>query len=350
MHTPDITGRTKCHKIHVGSGNPVCPELHVHGTPMKQVSEDAYLGDLIRNDGKNTSSLKNRVSRGVGSISQIMNVLERVSFGRYYFQIALSFREAIFLNSILTNIEVWYGLKNHEVEELERLDRMLLCKILALPQTTPAEALFLETGSINIGTMVKMRRINYLQHLLQSDENKMLSKFFQTQLAFPVKDDWSEQVRLDLSDFGIREDLQWIKTTSQYKFRKLVKKCGREYALGEFKDQKRKHSKLEHLEYDELKVQGYLKNQDVSVTQAQILLKFRTRMANYSNNYKGSNSDQKCTLCQNHGDNQHDIYICDFNQKNVKLSGKYNDLFKGDIDISVIKSLEAVYKLREKHT
>ena len=105
-----------------------------------------------------------------------MNVLERVSFGRYYFQIALSFREAIFLNSILTNIEVWYGLKNHEIEELEKLDRMLLCKILALPQTTPAEALFLETGSVNIGTIVKMRRINYLQHLLQSDGNKIPSK------------------------------------------------------------------------------------------------------------------------------------------------------------------------------
>ena len=70
-------------------------------------------------------------------------------------------------------------------------------------------------------------------------------------------------------------------------------------------------------------------------------------MANYSNNYKGSNSDQKCKLCQNHGDNQHDIYICDFNQTNIKLSGKYNDLFKGEIDISVIKSLEALYKSRE---
>ena len=217
-----------------------------------------------------------------------------------------------------------------------------------LPQTTPAEALFLETGSLNIGTIVKMRRINYLQHLLQSDENKMLNKFFQTQLAFPVKDDWSEQVRQDLRDFGIREDFQWIKTTSQYTFRKLVKKCGRDYALGEFNEKKRKHTKLENLEYAELKVQGYLHNQNISVTQAKILLKFRTRMANYSNNYKGSNSSQKCKLCQNHEDNQQDIYICDFNQKNIKLGGKYTDLFKSDIDLSTIRTLEAVYKLREK--
>ena len=36
-----------CHKIHVGSSNFVCPRLHVHGTIMKQVNEDSYLGDLI---------------------------------------------------------------------------------------------------------------------------------------------------------------------------------------------------------------------------------------------------------------------------------------------------------------
>ena len=314
---------------------------------MKQVNEDSYLGDLIRNDGKNTSSLKNRVSRGLGCISQIINMLERVSFGKYYFQIALSFREAIFLNSILTNMEVWYGLRSYEVEELERLDRMLLCQILALPKTTPSEALFLETGCLNIGTIVKMRRVNYLQYLLKCDENQMLSKFFKTQFSFPVKDDWSEQVRQDLVDFGIKEDLEWIKTTSVYKFRKLVKKCGREYALDKFCEQKRKHSKLQLLEYDQLKIQGYLKNKDISVTQAQTLIKFRTRMANYENNYKGTSTNQRCKLCQNHDDNQEEIYICDFNLQNLNLCGKYEDLFQTDVDISVIKSLEALYKLRE---
>ena len=311
------------------------------------MNEDSYLGDLIRNDGKNTSSLKNRISRGLGCISQIMNMLERVSFGKYYFQIALSFREAIFLNSILTNMEVWYGLRIHEVEELERLDRMLLCQILALPQTTPSEALFLETGCLNIGTIVKMRRVNYLQYLLKCDENLMLSKFFKTQLSFPVKDDWSEQVRQDLVDFGIKEDFEFIKTTSTYKFRKLIKKCGREYALAKFCEQKRKHSKLQLLEYDELKIQGYLKNKDISVTQAQILLKFRTRMAKYENNYKGTTTNQKCKLCQNHSDNQEEIYVCDYNLQNINLCGNYEDLFKSDVDISVVKSLEALYKLRE---
>ena len=37
-----------------------------------------------------------------------------------------------------------------------------------------------------------------------------------------MKDDWTEQVRQDLVDLGNKEDLEWIKTTSLYTFRKLV--------------------------------------------------------------------------------------------------------------------------------
>ena len=347
MHTPDESGKTKCHKIHVGGSNLACPQLHVHGTIMEQVKEDSYLGDLIRSDGRNTSSLRNRVSRGVGCLSQISNLLERVSFGKYYFQIALILREAIFLNSILTNIEVWYGLRKYEIEELETLDRILLCEILALPRTTPSEALFLESGCLNIGTIVKMRRLNYLQYLLKCDENAMLSKFFKAQLNFPVKDDWTEQAIQDLRDFNITENLHSIKMTSVYKWRKLVKKRGREYALAGFNREKKSHSKLENIEYNELKLQCYLKNKNISVSQAHTLLKFRTRMANYSNNYGGANSDV-CKLCENHSDNQEEITICDFNEKNVRLEGSYKDLFVSDVNVTLAKSLDKLYKLRER--
>ena len=346
MHTPDNTGKTKCHKLHIGSENLVCPDLHVHGTPMKLVSEDTYLGDIVRSDGRNTSSLKNRISRGVGCIADITNILQRVSFGKFYFQIALALREAKFLNSVLTNVEVWYGLRNHEIEELEKLDRSLLCQILALPQSTPSEALFLETGCLNIGTIVKIRRINYLHHLLKSDEKSMLSKFFKTQLKFPVRDDWTEQVKQDLQDFNIKEDFQWIKSMSKASFSKLVKRCGKEYALTELNKKKSAHSKLCNIEYDDLKLQAYLKCDNISVRQAHTLIKFRTRMAKYGGNYKGANASPECPLCGEHGDNQEEIYICKFNKSNVKITGNYKEIFKCDVSVETINSLETLYRMR----
>ena len=103
-------------------------------------------GDIISSDGSNFKNVKSRVGKGIGIISQIINILETVSFGKYYFQIAMTLRESMFLNGILTNSDVWYNLKKSEIEELEEIDRMLLRKILNTLISCPKEALYLESG------------------------------------------------------------------------------------------------------------------------------------------------------------------------------------------------------------
>ena len=87
FHTPDEKGKTKCHKLHVGPRNKLCPPLEVHGTPMVEVDHDTYLGDIVSADGKNTRNVRKRISKGIGIISDIMNILEKVTFGEYYFKI-----------------------------------------------------------------------------------------------------------------------------------------------------------------------------------------------------------------------------------------------------------------------
>ena len=111
-HTPE--GKTKCHKIHVGPKTSLCPQLLVYGTKMVEVDHDTYLGDIVTADGKNTMNIKKRISKGIGIISDIMNILERVTFGEYYFKIAMVLRESKFINGILTNTEIWYGLTEAE--------------------------------------------------------------------------------------------------------------------------------------------------------------------------------------------------------------------------------------------
>ena len=148
----------------------------------------------------------------MGIISQILTILETVSFGNYYFQIAMTLRESMFLNGILTNSEIWYHLKKTEIEELEEVDRCLLRKIFGTPISCPKEALYLESGIFSIAMSVKMRRVNYLHYLLKENENSMLSKFFYAQWNLEIKDDWTVQVREDLVDFGIPKDFESIKS------------------------------------------------------------------------------------------------------------------------------------------
>ena len=219
FHTPDSEGKTKCHKLHVGRKNTLCPDLKVHDTLMKPVLEDTYLGDVVRADGKNSSNIQARVSKGLGIVSQIMTILETVSFGEKYFNIALSLREAMFLNGILTNADVWYNVNKSDLEELEMVDRLLLRRILSVPESTCNEALYLETGCMDITTVIKAKRINYLHYLIKENEETMLYTFFNAQWNWPVRGDWTIQVREDLEDFNIPGALDYLEGISSISFK-----------------------------------------------------------------------------------------------------------------------------------
>jgi hypothetical protein len=156
----------------VGGKKESCPELKVHGTIIESVEEDTYLGDLISGDGKNKKNIEKRISKGLGIISQILNLLELVSFGKHYMEIALLLRESMFINGVLFNAEVWYGLTKAEINEFEKLDRLLLRKILAVPFSTPQEAFYLELGIVPISVVIKIRRLQYLHNLVNRKEKE----------------------------------------------------------------------------------------------------------------------------------------------------------------------------------
>ena len=109
FHTPDTTGKSKCHKLHVGKINSIYSELRVHGSPMECVQSDTYLGDVISSDSSNTENIRTMISKGNGILVQIRNILETVSLGKHYFKIALFLRESLLIIGTLNNSEVLYG-------------------------------------------------------------------------------------------------------------------------------------------------------------------------------------------------------------------------------------------------
>ena len=134
FHVPDAEGKSKCHKMHIGRNHQMCPMLKVHGTVMNSVTEETYLGDIISSDGKNQKNIKQRVSKGLGIMTEILNLLDLISFGPYLIEIALLLRESMLINGILTNVEVWYNLTTNEIKEFEDLDKVFLRKVLGVPR------------------------------------------------------------------------------------------------------------------------------------------------------------------------------------------------------------------------
>ena len=154
-----------------------------------------------------------------------------ISLGKHYFKIALLLRESIFLSSVLNNSEIWYRLTKNDLEELEVLDRSLLKRIFSAPNSTPTAALYLETGTMTIGTIIKARRLNFLQYLVKLPKEEMLSRFFHCQWLESNQHDWTNQVRIDLEELDLTVDLEEIEKKSIFSWKNLIKKKAKEFEL-----------------------------------------------------------------------------------------------------------------------
>ena len=350
FHTPDSQGKTKCHKLHVGVKSGRCPTLKVHGTVMEEVSEDEYLGDVISDDGKNKMNLKKRLSRGLGLITQIINILESVSFGYHYIEIALVLRESMFVNSVLSNVEVWYGMTKMEIDALEKLDLMLLRKILKAPVSTPKEAFYLELGILPLGIVLKMRRVKYLYYLITRNRTEMLSKFFWTQWKKPDRQDWTETVRQDLADFGMSADPEYLEKYSKYSFKNQVKIKAKELAFKLLMKRKDTHSKMSALYYTNLAIQSYFFLPGCSISDLRSVFLFRVRMHDYNDNFRaGSEVGRLCPLCNIHNDNQNLISQCTVIKENIKgnIQQIVTNIYSPNIVITSVKKLAEISALRE---
>lgn len=349
FHVPDENGKSKCHKIHVGGDKKFCPQLKVHGTEMETVDYDTYLGDIISGDGKNSKNIQNRIAKGLGKISSITDLLNKICLGPFYFQVALLLRESMFINGILTNAEVWHNVKKAEIEEFEQLDRSLLRQILKVPISTPKESFYLELGILPIGTVVKARRIIYLHDLVNQNHTEMLHQFFITQWNKPTRGDWTELVKEDLNDFGIDEDLVMLQQMSKGKIKKLIKAEARKYAFNELMksiEGKKGHSKLKNIRYTELKMQDYLMNGNIKKEEAINIFKFRTHMADFGENFKSGADVVICPLCLDHIDSQSNSFKCQIIKNKIEVKGNMKDVYGSNIPRNLIQTIQDITKVR----
>ena len=349
FHTPGPDGKTKCHKIHVGRKNRFCPQLLIHGTEMPEVPRDTYLGDIVSGDGSNKHNIENRVAKGQGAIAQILSMVGKISLGRHYFKISLLLRETIFLSSVLTNSEVWYKLTDKDIDMLESLDRTLIKRIFSVPNSTPTSALYLESGCMTVGTIIKARRLNYLHYLVNTPEKEMLYRFFRCQWDNPNQNDWVNQVKKDLEDFKIPIDLKNINKTSRFGWKNLVKKKAKEFEflkLIEMKESKNK-TKMNELKYKKLERQEYL--EELNVTEAKTVFRFRTKMENFEGNFKQKETkvSSKCPICQAHSDLQELCFECPVLKQKIGISEQYESIFGATITTNLARTLVKIVNIRK---
>ena len=187
----------------VGTGNVKQEENYIGLQGMVEVGAEKYLGDILSSDGKNEKNVTARKNRGTGIVSQIMEKLSDICFGKHFFKVAIILRNSHLVSSLLTNSEAWYNVTQADIDMLEGVDEMLLRRVLECPMSTPKEMLYLELGVLPLRYIIKMRRLNFLQYILKEDNNSLIYSFLKAQLEKPTKGDWGQSCQKNLAELEI---------------------------------------------------------------------------------------------------------------------------------------------------
>ena len=106
---------------------------------------------------------------------------------------------------------------------------------------------------------------------------------------------------------------------------------------------------MENLEYKEFEPQPYLKDEDITTKMDNNIFKFRTKMLNFKENFKGTEETLECPMCKQHTDSQNEMEKCEELSRVIKNIEQCNNLYRDSSNVEAAKTLENVLKHRESY-
>ena len=244
--------------------------------------------------------------------------MSEISVGKFNIQIGLLLRNSIFLSKMLLNSEVWCNLTKYQIEELEKVDRMLIRHILNAHSKTSIEWLYADTGIFNIKSLIQIRRLMYLWHILSRDKTELIRRVYETQKISSNVGDWVRLVESDKIELVITVSDEEIQGVSKEMFKTFVKKKVSAKYIQHLNDLKIKHSKSKYLECSILKMAEYLKDPRLDNRKKQLLFKLRSKTLDVKSNFGSSNEDQWCISCGLSKETQGHLLQCPLLVRNLR--------------------------------
>ena len=346
--------KSKCHRIHVSKNqhetSSNCPELKVHSDKMDNSDKEKYLGDVVDKSGKIRATIEDRKSKGHALVAEINAILEEIPLGQHKMEIGLHLRQAMLLNGMLYNSEVWHSITEQEIRLLETVDEHLLRSMVKGHSKTPLEFLYLETGALPIRFIIGCRRIMYLQTILKRPMSELTRKVYEAQKTHTVKGDFIELVQSDIDLIGGGGSIteEYIICRSKNALKEEIKEKMAKAAFEYLENKKKQHSKVKNIIYTKLQTEPYITSPIFKNTEVNLLHALRSRMVNVKANFPSKyQNDLNCPLCETNVDDQSHILDCTeltnrLNTSEISLrKNVYEDIFS---DVQKQKEVTALYE------
>ena len=204
-------------------------------------------------------------------------------------------------------------------------------------------AIYAYTGILNIKSLIQIRRVMYLWHILSRDKTELIRRVYETQKISSNAGDWIRLVEADKSELNITMSDEEIQGVSKDMFKTFVKEKVTNKFIQDLKELKMKHSKSKYLDCTDLKIAEYLKDPRLDTKKKQLLFKLRSRTLDVKSNFGSSNGNQLCLSCGLDEETQGHLLQCPSLVRNLKyLIGKTSKLEENHIYSDIEKQIKIV--------
>ena len=322
-----------------------CPALKVHKDNMNKEETTKYLGHILSTKGGLTETIEDRRNKGWGKISTIMGILSEVDMGVNQLEAGLLLREAILISGMLYSAEAWSGLTEKQLTRMEVVDTALLVRLTGGHSKCATEFNHMETGTWKLRHHLTYLRLLYHHHILTRDKEETISKFYYKQKQDSIKGDWFQLLQDDFDFIQVKMNEEKIIQTPKSEYKKIIKALVNKAAFGFFLKAKEGHSKLDKIQYTQLRIQPYLSTTLISNKQKELLYILRSNCHSSKMNFKKLNRNNlKCVLCSKPEDQVHTFTQCQPIINHFKSSFlQYSNIF-GSLE-QQIETIQVFYQI-----
>lgn len=275
--------------------------MYIQGKQIEQTTTYKYLGYTINNKNNLKSHLKNIKSKVEGAYQTILAIMGNQNFSNIHMEIPWQLIKTCIIPIITYAGETWHPNKQ-ETKEINQLLDNIIKRLLMVPQSTPREVLYLETGLLDPAALIQRNRINQYDKI-HKQCNNMTTNLIQDEN--PTK--WKLETLRIMEEYTINETS--IRSANKNNAKNIINKAVKHKFLEKLKQTGAEKSKVSNLinneNYVELRMQKYLTK--LTRQEASIIFKTKTRMLDVKNNYKNKYNDLKCRKCKTAEETQQHI-------------------------------------------
>ena len=279
--------------------------LKIGENTIEETEKYTYLGEINNKRMNLKDQIKNIEGKTEAAYQTLLAIAEDQNFKYIKMECIWKLVRTCIIPIITYGCETWEPLKS-EMSKLNSILDKVIKRILMTPGATPREALYIETGLLDVETIMDIKRLNMMARL-----NRQKSEIMTKVLENPDCT-WMKRTRQVMAKYGIEEDeLNESKEAARnaihvgvfVKFHGKMTKAREERSkLKFFLDGKGIWSPEQPAEY----------MTKLTRKQTSTIFKARTRMTKVKGNYKNAHlQDLICRACQKEPETQqHVLYEC----------------------------------------